>query len=49
MWIGRDVDECCHVLFSSSMMIGKYVTGSIHEKFEVLCRLDQMRDDDVMT
>jgi hypothetical protein len=31
------------------MRIGKYVSGSFHEQFEILCRFDQMIDDDVMT
>jgi hypothetical protein len=35
--------------FYSSMWIGKYITGSFHDKFEVLCGLDQMMNDDVMT
>jgi hypothetical protein len=31
------------------MWIGKYVTGRFHDQFEVLCGLDQMIEDDVMT
>jgi hypothetical protein len=31
------------------MWIGKDVTGSFHEKFEVLCGLHQMIADDFMT
>jgi hypothetical protein len=31
------------------MWIGKDVTGSYHKKFEELCELEQMREDDVMT
>jgi hypothetical protein len=27
----------------------KYVTGSFHDQFELLCGLDQMMEDDVMT
>jgi hypothetical protein len=30
------------------MWIGKDVTGSIHDQFELLCGLDQMMEDDVM-
>jgi hypothetical protein len=31
------------------MWIGKYLTGSFHDKFEELCGLEQMIEDDVMT
>jgi hypothetical protein len=31
------------------MCIGKNVTGSFHDKFEVICGLDQMIWVDVMT
>jgi hypothetical protein len=31
------------------MLIGKYVTGSFHDQFELICGLDQMIEDDVMT
>jgi hypothetical protein len=31
------------------MWIGKDVTGSFHDQFEVLCGLDPMKEDDVMT
>jgi hypothetical protein len=31
------------------MYIGEEVTGSFHDQFEVLCGLDQMIEDDVMT
>jgi hypothetical protein len=31
------------------MWIGKYVTGNVHEKFEVLCGIDVMIEDEVMT
>jgi hypothetical protein len=31
------------------MWIGKDVTGSFHDQFELLCGLDQMIEDDVMT
>jgi hypothetical protein len=31
------------------MWIGRDVTGSIHDQFEVLCGLEQMIEDDVMT
>jgi hypothetical protein len=31
------------------MFIGNDVTGSFHEQVEVLCLLEQMRNDEVMT
>jgi hypothetical protein len=31
------------------MWIGKDVTGSFHDQFEVLCEMEQMIKDDVMT
>jgi hypothetical protein len=31
------------------MWIGKNETGSLHHQFEVLCRLDQMIQDDALT
>jgi hypothetical protein len=31
------------------MFIGKYVTGRFHDKFDVICELDQVIKDDVMT
>jgi hypothetical protein len=31
------------------MWIGKYMTGRFNDKFEVLCGLDQMMEEDVMT
>jgi hypothetical protein len=31
------------------MWIGKYVTGSFREQFEVLGKLEQMIENDVMT
>jgi hypothetical protein len=31
------------------MWIGKDVTGCFHDKFEVLCGLEQIIEDDVMT
>jgi hypothetical protein len=31
------------------MWIGKDVTGSFHDKFEVICGLEQMIKDDAMT
>jgi hypothetical protein len=31
------------------MWIGKYVTGRFHDQLDVLCELDQVIGDDVMT
>jgi hypothetical protein len=31
------------------MWIGNDVAGSFHDKFEVLCGLEQMIEDDIMT
>jgi hypothetical protein len=31
------------------MWTGKDVTGRFHEKYEVICGLEQMIEDDVMT
>jgi hypothetical protein len=31
------------------MWIGKDVRGRFHEQFEVICGIDQMIEDDVMT
>jgi hypothetical protein len=31
------------------MWIGNDVAGRFHEKFEVLCRLEQKIEDDIMT
>jgi hypothetical protein len=31
------------------MRIGNEVTGSFHDKFEVICGYEQMVEDDVMT
>jgi hypothetical protein len=31
------------------MWIGKYVRGSFHDQFVLLCGLDQMMEDDFMT
>jgi hypothetical protein len=30
------------------MWFGKYVTGNLHDQFEVLCGFEQMIKDDVM-
>jgi hypothetical protein len=31
------------------MWIGKYVRGSFHDQYEVICGLEQMIQDDVLT
>jgi hypothetical protein len=32
-----------------AIFIRNYLTGIFHDQFEVLCGLEEMRDDDVMT
>jgi hypothetical protein len=49
MWIGTDDIRCCHDQLYIAISIGKDVTGSFHDKFEVICGLEQMIKDDVMT
>jgi hypothetical protein len=49
MWIGSDVKECCYDLIWSAMWIGKEVTGSFHDEFEVQFGLEQMIEKDVLT
>jgi hypothetical protein len=43
MWIGTDDIRCCHDQIYSAMWIGKDVTGTIHEHFEVICELEHDR------
>jgi hypothetical protein len=49
MWIGTDDIKCWIYQLYIAISIGKNVTGSFHEQFEVLCGLEQMIKDDVMT
>jgi hypothetical protein len=42
MWIGTDDIECSLDQIHIGMCIGMNVTGSFHDKFEVLCGLDQI-------
>jgi hypothetical protein len=49
LWIGSDEIEWCHDKICSAMWTGNDVTGSFHDQFEVICGLEQMIDDDVMT
>jgi hypothetical protein len=42
MWIGTDDKGCCNDKIGSAMWIGKHVTGSFHDIFEVICGLEQM-------
>jgi hypothetical protein len=42
IWIGTHDNGCCTDQIYSAMWIGNYVAGSIHDKFEVLCGLEQM-------
>jgi hypothetical protein len=43
------VKECCNGLNLSAMSIAKYVTGRFHEQFEIICGLEQMKKDDVLS
>jgi hypothetical protein len=49
MWIGTDDKGCCHDQIESSMWIGMVVRGSFHNQFEVLCGLEQMIEDKLIT
>jgi hypothetical protein len=40
---------CCLDQIYTAIFIGKDVTGSLHEQFEVLCGLEQMREEDAVT
>jgi hypothetical protein len=42
------LNQCCHDLIWSAMWIWKDVIGSFHEKFDVIWKLEQMIDDDVI-
>jgi hypothetical protein len=37
MWIGTDDKRCSHDQIGCAMRIGKNLTGSFNDKFEVLC------------
>jgi hypothetical protein len=39
MWIGSDDIGCSHDQIGSAVWIGKDVTGSFNDTFEVLCGL----------
>jgi hypothetical protein len=45
---GTDDIKRCLDQINISVFIRKYVTGIIHEQFEVLCGLEKMIEDDVM-
>jgi hypothetical protein len=47
--IGKDVNECCHDLNWSDIWTGKDVTGCSLDPFVVLCALEKMIEDNVMT
>jgi hypothetical protein len=49
MWIGTGDNGCCRDQLESSMWIGKDVTLRFHYKFEVICELEQMIYDNVMS
>jgi hypothetical protein len=47
--MGTDDKGCCHDEIERAKWIGKDVTGRFHDKYYVLCELEQMIEDDVMT
>jgi hypothetical protein len=47
--IGTDVEKCCHELIWSAIWTGKDMILRFHEKYEVICALEQMIEDYVMT
>jgi hypothetical protein len=49
LYIGTDVKECSHGLIWSVMWIGKDVIGIFHDQFQVLCGLEHMIKDDIMS
>jgi hypothetical protein len=49
MWIGTDDKGCSHYQCESAISFGSDVTGSFHDKFEVVCGLEEMIEDDVVT
>jgi hypothetical protein len=49
MCIGTDDIECCQEQFFCATRIGRHVTGSFHDQFEVICELKQMVEIEVMT
>jgi hypothetical protein len=48
MWIRIDVKICCLDLIRGALLIGKDVSGSFHEQFQVLCWLYQIWNDVVI-
>jgi hypothetical protein len=49
MWIGTDAIGCCLDQIYITMCIGKTVTSCFQDHFEVLCGLEGMILDDVLT
>jgi hypothetical protein len=49
MWIGSDDIGCCLDKIYIAMCIGKSLTSSFHDHFEVLCGLERMILEDVLT
>jgi hypothetical protein len=47
--IGTYVNKLCHDVIWSGMWIGKDVTWSFLDQFEVICWLEQIIENDVMT
>jgi hypothetical protein len=46
---GTDEIECCLDQIPISVCVRNDVKGIIHDQFEVLCGLEEMIEDDVMT
>jgi hypothetical protein len=49
LWIGTYLKECFHDLIWSAVRIGNEVSERFHDQFVVLCGLEHMIEDDVMT
>jgi hypothetical protein len=49
IWIGADSEIMLSWPNLMCVWIGKKITGSFHDQFEVICELDQVIDDDAMT
>jgi hypothetical protein len=49
MWIGTDEIGCCLDQKYITRCIGKPVTSSFHDQFEVLCGIERMTLDDDLT
>jgi hypothetical protein len=47
--IGKYVKKCCHDLNWSAMWTGKDLSGWFHDQYELVCGLEQMIKDNVMS